>query len=182
MSYALMLSTAEKVVKAGLIPYICAMPKRYWLMKSEPDVYSIDHLKKDKRTLWTGVRNYQARNFMMNEMSVGDEVLFYHSNAEPPGIVGIARVSRGAIPDPEQFDPKSEYHDPKAAEDRPIWFCVEVEYKKHLPAALPLPLLRAEKALAKMPLLQRGQRLSVQPVSQSEFAHILKLGEQMAGA
>ena len=101
---------------------------QYWLMKSEPDVFSIDDLKKQKQTTWDGVRNYQARNFMMNDMQVGDLVLFYHSNAKPPGIAGLATVSKKAEPDPTQFDKKSEYFDPKATKEKPRWFCVKVKF------------------------------------------------------
>lgn len=150
--------------------------KRYWLMKSEPDVYSIDALKRDRKTWWEGVRNYQARNFMMNEMKAGDEVLFYHSNAEPPGVAGIARVSRAAEPDREQFDKKSEYHDPKATKDKPIWFCVEVEFQGKFKTLVSLDDLRTEKKLKDMLVLKRGQRLSVQPVTKEEFEVVRKMG------
>ena len=98
-------------------------------MKSEPTTYSIDHLKKDKKTIWDGVRNYQARNFMMQDMKVGDTVLFYHSNAEPPGVSGVAKISKAAIPDPTQFDKKSKYFDPKATKEKPRWFCVEIAFQ-----------------------------------------------------
>jgi predicted RNA-binding protein with PUA-like domain len=154
------------------------MAKKYWLMKSEPDVYSIDHLERDSTTLWTGVRNYQARNFMMNEMNVGDEVLFYHSNAEPPGVAGVAVISQKAQADPTAQDKKSDYYDPKASHDHPIWFCVEVKFRKKLKRLVELSEIRAEKALQKMPLLQKGQRLSIQPVLAAEFQHILKMAQQ----
>ncbi len=149
--------------------------KQYWLMKSEPEVYSIEHLKKDKKTLWSGVRNYQARNFM-KAMNVGDEVLFYHSSAEPPGVAGIARISKKAIPDPSQFDAKSEYHDKKASKEKPIWFCVEVSFEKSFSKLLSLHQLKNEKTLADLLLLKRGQRLSVQPVDEAHFQYIQKLG------
>lgn len=151
------------------------MSKRHWLMKSEPNVYSIADLKRDKKSLWEGVRNYQARNFMMNDMKPGDEVLFYHSSAEPPGVAGIATVSRTAVPDPTQFDPKSEYHDAKATREKPIWFCVEVRFESQFAALVPLNTLRKRKELEKMPLLQKGQRLSVQPVAEKEFEIVRKL-------
>jgi len=150
--------------------------KKYWLMKSEPDVFSIDQLKKDKTTLWSGVRNYQARNFM-KDMSVGDEVLFYHSSAEPSGAAGLACVSQKAIPDPTQFDKKSEYFDPKATKEKPIWFCVEVEYVHKFKNLLTLPDLRGEKSLADMLVLKKGSRLSVQPVTEKEFALVKKMGD-----
>src|SRR5690606_27389126 len=117
---------------------MCCMAKNYWLMKSEPEVFSISDLERDGRTLWEGVRNYQARNFMMNDMKVGDEVLFYHSNAEPPGVAGIAQVSSAAVPDPTAFDKKSEYFEPKATKENPRWFCVEVKFVKKFKAVLPL--------------------------------------------
>lgn len=149
---------------------------KIWLMKSEPDVYSIDQLKKDGSTWWTGVRNYQARNFMMNEMSVGDWVLFYHSNAEPPGVAGLAQVSKTAEPDVEQFDKKSEYFDPKATKDKPVWFCVQVKFKEKFKHLVSLDEIKAEKALQDMLVLKRGQRLSIQPVSEADFLVLKKLG------
>ncbi len=151
------------------------MPKQYWLMKSEPETYSIEHLKKDKHTLWEGVRNYQARNFMMNDMKVGDEVLFYHSNAEPSGIAGLAKITKAAVPDPLQFNPKSEYYDKKATKEKPIWYCVQVEYAKSFHHVIALEQLKKEKALAEMLVLKRGQRLSVQPVDETHFNYIKKL-------
>ena len=152
------------------------MARQYWLMKSEPDVYSIESLKKDKKTLWTGVRNYQARNFMSQTMQVGDEVLFYHSSAEPPGVAGIARVSKAAVPDPTQFDKKSDGFEPKATRDKPIWFCAEVEFVQTFPRFVALGDLREEKALSEMLVLKRAQRLSVQPVTEKEFKKVCQLG------
>jgi len=144
-------------------------------MKSEPDVFSIDDLQSKKETSWDGVRNYQARNFMMNDMKKGDQVLFYHSNAEPPGIAGLAIVSHEAIPDPSALDKKSEYYEPKATKEKPIWFCVKVRFSKKFARLIPLEELRHEKALAKMSLLKKGQRLSIQPVTKEEFEFICKL-------
>jgi predicted RNA-binding protein with PUA-like domain len=152
------------------------MARQYWLMKSEPDVYSISTLKKDKTTWWSGVRNYQARNFMMNEMKVGDEVLFYHSSTEPPGVAGLARVSKLAQPDPTQFDKKSEYFDPKATQEKPIWFCVQVEFVEIFPHYVSLDELRATKELSTMQVLKKGQRLSIQPVTEKEFKKVCALG------
>lgn len=149
---------------------------KYWLMKSEPDVYSIDTLKKDQKTWWEGVRNYQARNFMMKEMAVGDLVLFYHSNAEPPGVAGLARVCATAQPDKTQFDKKSEYYDEKATKEKPPWFCVQVEFVKKFKHLVSLNDLRAEKSLADMLVLKKGQRLSVQPVDKKHFETVQKLG------
>lgn len=148
---------------------------RYWLMKSEPDVFSIHDLERVKRSDWDGVRNYQARNFMRDDMRSGDLVLFYHSNAEPSGVAGIARVSRQSHPDLTQFDRKSEYYDPKATPEKPIWFLVEVEFVQAFPEVIPLERLKREKALAKMPLVQKGTRLSVMPVSEAEWKCVLGL-------
>lgn len=148
----------------------------YWLMKSEPDVYSLDQLRQDVTTWWTGVRNYQARNFMMKEMQVGDWVLFYHSNAEPPGVAGLARVTQAAQPDPTQFEKSSEYHDSKASREKPIWFCVQVGYHQTFKKFVSLSDLRAEARLQEMLVLQKGSRLSVQPVSQKHFEIVKKMG------
>ena len=153
------------------------MAKRYWLMKSEPDVFSIDDLKKDKRTLWEGVRNYQARNFMMNDMKVGDEVIFYHSSAEPPGAAGIAKISSAAVPDPTQFDKKSEYFEPKAKKDKPTWFCVEIAWAQTFKHYVPLAEIKSDKSLEGMALIQKGQRLSVQPVDPKHFEKIVAMGD-----
>jgi predicted RNA-binding protein with PUA-like domain len=150
---------------------------QFWLMKSEPDVYSFEQLKNDRTTWWTGVRNYQARNFMMNQMKLGDTVLFYHSNAEPPGIAGLAKVTKLAQPDPTQFDKKSEYFDPKSKLDKPSWFCVEVGYFQDIKNYLPLQSLREDKKLAGLLLLQKGTRLSVLPVEKKHFDHIITLGQ-----
>lgn len=152
--------------------------KKYWLMKSEPDAYSIEDLKKDKTSLWDGVRNYQARNFMMNEMQVGDEVLFYHSNAKPPGAVGLATVSKEAVPDPSALDPKSEYYAPKASIEKPIWYCVEVKFKKAFDRIVSLQEIREEPKLKDMLLIKKGQRLSIQPLTKSEYEHICKMSER----
>ncbi len=149
------------------------MPK-YWLFKSEPQSYSIDDLQRDRTTPWSGVRNYQARNFMQ-AMSIGDEGFFYHSSCAVPGIVGICRVVRATYPDATAFDPRSEYFDPKSSPEKPRWFNVDVGFVRAFSEVLPLPLLRDLPALAAMPLLQRGQRLSVQPVRASEWRAILKL-------
>lgn len=154
------------------------MAKKYWLMKSEPEAYSIDDLKKDKTTLWDGIRNYQARNFMMKDMQVGDEVLFYHSNAKPPGVVGLATVSKPAQPDPSALDKKSKYYDPKATKERPIWECVEVKYAKKFKNFLSLDELKQVTALKDMLLLKRGTRLSIQPVTKKQFDVICKLAEK----
>lgn len=153
------------------------MAKQYWLMKSEPDVYSIDDLARDKKTYWDGVRNYQARNFMRDKMKAGDQVFYYHSNAEPPGIAGIAEVAGPGYPDPSQFDPKDVHYDPDSKKDNPAWYVVDLKYVEKFKELLPLEALKKVKGLEKMPLLQKGQRLSVQPVSDSEWKIILKLAD-----
>ena len=147
----------------------------YWLMKTEPELFSIDRLEKLGTSLWDGVRNYQARNFMQS-MKLGDEVLFYHSSCEPPGVAGRARVVGLAEPDPSQFDKKSDYYDAKAAKAKPIWYCVRVEFVEKFPRLVSLDELRLVKNLKEMLVLKRGQRLSIQPVTPKEF----KCVEQMA--
>lgn len=149
---------------------------RYWLMKTEPDVYSIDTLKKEGETLWFGVRNYQARNFMMKDMQIGDQVLFYHSNAEPPGVAGLAVVSKLAEPDPLAFDKKSEYYDPKSSKEKPRWFCVRVKFVQKLKNLVTLENIKNDPMLRGMLVIKRGQRLSIQPVSKKDFDYIMKLG------
>ena len=156
------------------------MAKRYWLIKSEPTAYSIDDLKRDKSTLWEGVRNYQARNSMMKEMKVGDEALFYHSSAEPPGAVGIAEVSGPAEPDPTQFNASDSHYDPKATPASPIWYCVRVKFKQKFGRQVLLAELRERKELQNMVLLRKGSRLSVQPVTEKEFKLVSKLGSAKA--
>lgn len=149
---------------------------KYWLMKSEPDVFSLAQLKKDKTTWWEGVRNYQARNYMMKDMQVGDLVLFYHSNATPPGVAGIAKISHAAEPDKAQFDKKSEYFDPKATKEKPIWFCTQLQYVEDLKHFVSLSDLREAKGLEDMLVLAKGSRLSVQPVDKKHFDIVKKLG------
>jgi len=146
---------------------------RYWLMKSEPDEASIDDLAgAPKRTLpWTGVRNYQARNFMRDMMGIGDGVLFYHSSCPEPGIAGIAEVVSGAYPDPTHFDPKSPYYDKASKKDAPRWVCDDVRYVKKSPL-VPLAALREHDELADMRVLARGNRLSITPVTRAEWRFI----------
>ena len=146
---------------------------RHWLMKSEPECFSIDDLKKKKISGWDGVRNYQARNFM-RDMAIGDHVLFYHSNAKPPGVAGLAIVSALAHPDPTQFDPASQYYDPRATPTAPRWFMVDVRHVETFPAVIPLEALRQISELADMVLLQRS-RLSVQPVKPIHYHTIVSL-------
>jgi predicted RNA-binding protein with PUA-like domain len=153
------------------------MARRHWLMKSEPDVFSIDDLAKKKREHWDGVRNYQARNFMRDEMKVGDEVLFYHSNAKPPGVAGLARVVKEGYPDHTAWNPKSDYHDPKSTPNAPRWFMVDVEFVEKFSSFLSLDALREVPGLEDMVLLQRS-RLSVQPVTPAQFRIIVALGRR----
>lgn len=150
------------------------MPSK-WLAKSEPSVYSISDLKRDKKTVWTGVRNYQARNFLRDGWQEGDLVLFYHSNAEEIGVAGVAKVTKSKLPDPTQFDPKSEYFDPKAKKSAPIWYAPEISFKDIFPRVIELETIKSDKSLSGMGILKRGNRLSVQPVSDDEFDRILKL-------
>jgi predicted RNA-binding protein with PUA-like domain len=147
----------------------------YWLMKSEPDEFSIDHLVRapKKTTPWFGVRNYQARNFMRDGMRIGDGVLFYHSSCEVPGIAGIAKVASAAYPDETQFDPKSEYYDPKSRRDEPRWMLVDVKLDRKT-RLMPLDEMRGYPELAGMAVLKRGNRLSITPVTEREWRFILK--------
>ncbi len=148
-----------------------------WLLKSEPSVYSIDDLRRDGRTPWEGVRNYQARNFMRDTMRVGDRVLYYHSNASPPGVAGLAEVVRAAYPDPTARDPASPYFDPKASDDDPRWHLVDVGWVETFPSLVPLDLLRTTPGLEQMPAVNRS-RLSVQPVTDAEFEIVRRLGHR----
>jgi predicted RNA-binding protein with PUA-like domain len=149
-----------------------------WLMKSEPEVYSIDDLERDGRTAWTGVRNYQARNFMRDRMRVGDTVLFYHSNAEPSGVAGVGRVASAPYADPTQFDPRHEAHEPRATREKPVWMLVEVAFEEKFTRLVSLAELRAEPRLAGLLVLQRGSRLSIQPVSPGHAAWIIRRGRK----
>lgn len=153
------------------------MSKKYWLMKTEPDTFSIDDLKKVKKESWDGVRNYQARNFMRDDMKKGDLVLFYHSNAKTIGVVGIAEICKEGHPDPTAFDKKSKYYDAKSDPENPRWILVDVKYKKHFNKVVSLSEIKEERKLASMALVQKGSRLSISPVKKSEFDHILKMGE-----
>lgn len=148
-------------------------------MKSEPRAFSIDDLRKSpgRKTCWDGVRNYQARNYM-RAMKVGDLVLFYHSNADPPAIIGIAEVVREAYPDPTAFDKRHPHYDPKSKPDRPLWDMVDIRLVKILTEPLSLDRLRREPGLKGMELLRKGSRLSVQPVRPAEWALLLKLAEE----
>lgn len=154
--------------------------KRYWLVKSEPYVFSITDLGNaaDQTTCWDGVRNYQARNTLRDSMKKGDLVLYYHSNAEPPGIAGVAKVVREGYPDHTAFDPDDKHYDPKSKKLDPTWFMVDVQLVEKFKAEISLVELKAMKELDGMVLLQKGSRLSVQPVEEAHFKHIRKLGKK----
>ncbi len=147
---------------------------RYWLVKSEPGEYSIQDFETEKRAVWDGVRNYQARNFL-REMEEGDLVLFYHSNTKPPGVVGLAKVVRARVPDPTQFDPDSKYYDPKSTPENPRWITVELEHLETFPRMVPIEELRARFSPDDLLLLRRGNRLSVMPVPKAVFEEIVRL-------
>jgi len=149
----------------------------YWLMKSEPDVFSIDHLRKMPRKTehWDGIRNYQARNFMRDAMKKGDLAFFYHSNCEEPGIVGIMEIASAAYPDHTAFEPGQKYFDEKSTPENPRWMMVDVKFKKKFKKNVSLASLKEEKKLSKMRLVQRGNRLSILPVTASEWKCILKM-------
>ena len=153
-----------------------AKRKQYWLMKSEPDDFSIDDLERVEREAWTGVRNYQARNTMRDEMQVGDGVLFYHSNAKPSGVAGIAKIASKPYPDPTQFDKKSKYYDDKATKDEPRWVLIDVAFVEKFADVIPLADLKAEPKLDGMMVTKRGMRLSIQPVDAQHFKIVEKMG------
>ncbi len=153
-------------------------PTRHWLFKSEPDVYGIDDLARDGTTYWDGVRNYQARNLIRDEMQVGDRVLYYHSRVKPLGVVGIAEITRAGYPDPTQFEAGTKYFDPKATPERPRWFVVDVRFVEKFPRVVTRDELKADPALDGMMVIRRGARLSVQPVSPEHYAHIVDLARR----
>ena len=153
------------------------MARRFWLFKSDPDTFGLRHLKRsrDQTTCWDGVRNYQARNLLRDEIRIDDRVLFYHSQTKPPAVVGIARVVRAGYPDPTQFHPKSKYHDPGSKRDDPRWFAVDIRLEQELPRPVGLPELREAPGLEDMVLLRKGSRLSVQPVTAGEWRIVSRL-------
>lgn len=152
------------------------MVTKLWLMKSEPDVYSIDELREKKRGTWEGVRNYQARNYL-REMAAGDLFLFHHSNAKPSGIVGIGKIVRTAYDDPFQFDPESEYFDPKSPKTAPRWSAVDVGFVEKFAGIVSLEVMKADASLDGMTLLARGSRLSVTPVIPAHFSRVIELAK-----
>lgn len=150
---------------------------RYWLMKSEPNAYSIDDLERDGTTHWDGVRNYQARNLMRDDMKVGDKVLFYHSNAKPPGVAGLAEVCREGYPDFTAWDPKDKHHDPKSDPDDPTWMMVDIRFVRKFDHEVGLPELKENPVLDDMVLLNRS-RLSVQPCEKKHYDAIVKMAQE----
>ncbi len=159
--------------KRSFKPWNYAM--KCWLMKSEPDAYSIDDLERDGCEKWDGIRNYQARNMMRDDMKMGDEIFFYHSNCKAPGIVGVARVASEPYPDPTQFDKKSRYYDAKSSKDNPRWCLVDVEFVRKLARNITLTEIKAQKTFADMTLTRKGNRLSIMPVSKKHWNKILSL-------
>ena len=155
------------------------MPQ-YWLMKSEPAVYAIDDLEREGRTYWDGIRNYQARNFMRDSMKQGDLVLFYHSNTNPAGVAGIAKVAREAYPDFTAWDPSSDYYDARSTPDKPRWVMVDVEFQERLPRLVTLDEIKQDPSLQEM-VLVRNSRLSVQPVEPEEFERIVNMAGARSG-
>lgn len=147
----------------------------YWLMKSEPNDYSIDDLARDGTEPWDGIRNYQARNMIRDDMALGDDVLFYHSSCKIPGVVGLAKIASAAYPDPTQFDPRAKHYDPKSSEETPRWLLREVAFVRKLPRIITLQEIKAHPALADFRLNQRGNRLSIFPVEAQHWKVVLSL-------
>lgn len=150
--------------------------KKYWLMKCEPEAFSIDDLERDGVTTWEGVRNFQARNLLRDDVKVGDGVLYYASNAEPSGVTGVASVAREGYPDPFAWKRGHKYFDPKTDRENPTWYAVDIRFVEKFPAIVPLAQLKATAGLEKMVVTQKGSRLSVQPVTAHEFEIVCSLG------
>ncbi|MGM0517265.1 MAG: EVE domain-containing protein [Pseudomonadota bacterium] len=150
----------------------------YWLMKSEPDAFSIDDLERVGTEPWDGIRNYQARNMIRDRMKPGDRAFFYHSNTKIPGIVGIMDIVSEPRPDHTAFDPDEKYYDPKSDPNKPRWYLVDVKYVRHTKRVIPLHELKADPALEEMPLVRRGNRLSIMPIAEDQWEHILSLEDQ----
>jgi predicted RNA-binding protein with PUA-like domain len=154
------------------------VPIRHWLMKCEPDAYTIDDLARDGVTGWEGVRNYQARNFMRDDMQVGDRILFYASNADPSGVTGLARIVRAGYPDLFAFQAGHHYYDPASRREAPTWYTVDLGFVERFPAIVPLETLKSTKGLESMMVTQKGSRLSVQPATAAEYAIVVRLGRR----
>jgi predicted RNA-binding protein with PUA-like domain len=159
-------------------PHSPSSTKRYWLIKSEPETFSLSNLRDspNQTTRWDGVRNYQARNFMLKEMQIGDPVLFYHSNCKDPGVVGLAEVSSEPYPDPTAFDSKSPYHDPKSDPRKPRWQLVDITYLRTFEKPVTLAAMRGRPELADLLILRKGNRLSITPVEEPHFQVICEMG------
>ena len=156
------------------------MAKRYWLMKCEPDAYTIDDLARDGSTSWEGVRNYQARNFMRDDMQVGDGVLFYASNAKPSGVTGLASIVRAGYPDPSAWTKGNPYYDPDTDQASPVWYRVDIGFVERFESTIALDTLKKTPGLEQMVVTQKGSRLSVQPVTRAEYAIVVRLGRRKA--
>lgn len=156
------------------------MAQRFWLMKTEPDSFGIDDLERVKIEPWTGVRNFMARNYMRDEMQVGDGVLFYHSNAEPSGVAGLGQIHRTGVVDDTQFEPSSKYYDPKAKREAPTWICVDVSFVAKFPRLVALSELHGEARLAGMLVIRKGMRLSVMPVERGHYEVVKEMSERPA--
>ena len=156
------------------------MPRRYWLMKCEPAAYTIDDLARDGTAGWEGVRNYQARNLMRDDMQEGDGVLFYASNAEPSGVTGLAKISRSGYPDRFAWKKGHTYFDAASTPEAPVWFMVDIAFVERFPAVVPLEVLKATKGLEEMAVTKKGSRLSVQPVTRAEYDIVVRLGRRPA--
>ena len=154
------------------------MPKKYWLMKCEPEAYTIERLEKDGTCGWEGVRNYQARNFMRDQMQVGDGVLFYASNADPSGVTGLAEIARAGYPDPFAFKKGHHYYDPESTPDKPTWYTVDLKFVARFPGIVPLDQLKQTPGLEDMMVIRKGARLSIQPVTKPEYDIVAKLGKK----
>ncbi|HVZ22447.1 MAG TPA: EVE domain-containing protein [Vicinamibacterales bacterium] len=151
---------------------------RYWLMKCEPSAYTIDDLERDGTTSWEGVRNYQARNCMRDDMALGDAVLFYASNADPSGVTGLARIVRAGYPDAFAWKKGHKYFDAASTREKPVWYMVDLGFVERFPAIVPLEVLKTTKGLEKMAVTQKGSRLSVQPVTKAEYDIVVRLGRR----
>lgn len=159
-----------------------AKKKQYWLMKSEPEAYSIEDLERDGCEPWNGIRNYQARNFLRDSMQIGDQALFYHSNAKPPGVVGVMECVSGPEADELAFDAKSKYYDPKSDPEDPTWIQRQMKFVRKLPRMVTLDELKAEPELEDMLVVRRGQRLSIQPLEKEHFDHVLRMAKRSAAS
>lgn len=154
------------------------MPRRYWLMKCEPDAYTIEQLEQDGQTSWEGVRNYQARNFMRDGMQVGDDVLFYASNADPSGVTGLATIARAGYPDHFAWTKGHRYFEEGSTAEAPVWYMVDVAFRERFPECVPLATLKSTPGLEQMMVTRKGDRLSVQPVTKAEFDIVVRLGRK----